>query len=96
MGQGGVSVRRPPRRGAPVVEAAAPQARAVLRQRRGVAVHVAFERHVLKPGYHLIGNHLKPGAFKLWVNCIQRAEPCRGRQRGARGLDVAARVAFER
>jgi hypothetical protein len=40
-----------------------------------VAVQVAFERHILKPGYHLIGNHLKPDAFKLWVKCIQLALP---------------------
>jgi hypothetical protein len=32
---------------------------------RHVAVQVEFERQTLKPGYYLIGNHLKPGAFKL-------------------------------
>jgi hypothetical protein len=37
----------------------------------------------------LIGNHLKPGAFKLWVNCIQRAEPYD--VRGAYGFEVSGR-----
>jgi hypothetical protein len=30
-----------------------------------VAAQVECERQTLKPGYHLIGNHLKPGVFKL-------------------------------
>jgi hypothetical protein len=38
---------------------------------RAVAAHVAFERHVLKPGFHLIGARVEttwvPGAFQLWV-----------------------------
>jgi hypothetical protein len=53
------------------------QARLVL-VARGVAVQVAFESKVLKPGNHLIGSGLKPGAFKLWVNWIQLALPHRG------------------
>jgi hypothetical protein len=37
-----------------------------------VAVQVAFESKVLKPGSHSIGSRLKPGAFKaLWVNWIR-------------------------
>jgi hypothetical protein len=40
-------------------------------------VQVAFESKVLKPGNHLIGARLKPGAFKLWVNWIQLALPHR-------------------
>ena len=42
---------------------------------RAVAVQVAFESRVLKPGNPLIGSRLKPGAFKLWVNWIQLALP---------------------
>jgi hypothetical protein len=34
----------------------------------GAAVQVEFERQTLKPGFHFIGQGLKPGAFKLWVN----------------------------
>jgi hypothetical protein len=35
----------------------------------------------LKPGYHLIGHHSKPGAFKPRVNCcIQVAAPHRVRE----------------
>jgi hypothetical protein len=63
---------------------------------RVVALQVAFERQTLKPGYHLIGNHLKPGAFKLWVNRIQRAEPHRVLFSRLRALlDVSVQVAFE-
>jgi hypothetical protein len=35
-----------------------------------------FERHILKPGYHLMGNHLKPGAFQLWAAMGQGESTC--------------------
>jgi hypothetical protein len=44
---------------------------------RLVAVQLAFESRFLKPGNHLIGSRLKPGAFKLWVNRSQLAPPHR-------------------
>jgi hypothetical protein len=44
---------------------------------RAVAVRVEFERHILKPVFHLIGAGLKPGAFQLWVRGSQRAPPRR-------------------
>jgi hypothetical protein len=45
----------------------------------------------------MIGNHLKPGGFKLWVNCcIQRAEPALPRMICSDSLAVALQVAFER
>jgi hypothetical protein len=38
---------------------------------RSVAAHVAFERHILKPVFHLIGARVEttwvPGAFQLWA-----------------------------
>jgi hypothetical protein len=44
-----------------------------------VAVHVAFERHILKPVFHSIGARVEttwvPGAFQLWVRGSQRAPP---------------------
>jgi hypothetical protein len=40
-----------------------------------VAAQHAFERHVLKPGLMFTGTGLKPVAFKLWVNRLQRAPP---------------------
>ena len=44
---------------------------------RDVAVQVAFERHILTPGFYLIGARLKPCAFQLWVRGSQRAPPHR-------------------
>jgi hypothetical protein len=42
----------------------------------GVAVQVESESKGLKPVFHFIGYQgLKPGAFKLWGNCIQRVQP---------------------
>jgi hypothetical protein len=49
---------------------------------RAVAAQVAFcESKGLKTSFSRDG--LKPGAFKLWVNCIQFVQPHRGR--GGRG-----------
>jgi hypothetical protein len=59
-----------------------------------VAVQVAFESKSLKPGNHLIGSRLKPGAFQLWVKLDSTctAPPRRG---GEAHLDVAVQVEFE-
>jgi hypothetical protein len=42
-----------------------------------VAPHIAFERHILKPVFHLIRARVEttwvPGAFQLWVRGSQRA-----------------------
>jgi hypothetical protein len=46
---------------------------------RGVAVQVEFERHILEPVFHFIGQGLKPGAFQLKVRGSQRAPPHRRR-----------------
>jgi hypothetical protein len=44
---------------------------------RDVAVQVEFEsKQTLKPVFHFIGSRVgSPGAFKLWVNCIQLVQP---------------------
>jgi hypothetical protein len=53
-------------------------------QIRGVAVQAAFESKGLKTGDHFIGRvkgqaqGLRPGGFKLRVNCVQRVQPRRG------------------
>jgi hypothetical protein len=46
----------------------------------GVAAQVdPFERHILKPGFHVLGARVEttwePGAFQLWVRGSQRAQP---------------------
>jgi hypothetical protein len=51
----------------------------------GVVAQVEFERHVLKPGLIFKGEGLKPVAFKLWVNRVQRAPPHHG-DGGSRSL----------
>jgi hypothetical protein len=57
---------------------------------RAVAAHVAFERHVLKPGFHLIGARVEttwvPGAFQLRA-AMGRRESTRA---GGGTVDVAA------
>jgi hypothetical protein len=62
---------------------------------RGVAVQVdPFESKGLKPFFHhFIGKWLKPGAFKLWVNWIQRVQgpPYLGDEVQALGLFIAPR-----
>jgi hypothetical protein len=50
---------------------------------RVVAVQVAFERRILTPGFLCKGKGLKPVAFKLWVNRVQRAPPRRVLVKGA-------------
>jgi hypothetical protein len=61
-----------------------------LERRRGgvhvhdVAVQVASERHILKPGLIFKGKGLKPVAFKLWVNRVQLAPPHHEREEPAR------------
>jgi hypothetical protein len=69
------------------------------RLRLSAAVQVAFERHILKPGFHFIGQGLKPGAFELWVNnCIQLAPPHlrKARQQRSEVLDAAVQVECEK
>jgi hypothetical protein len=56
--------------------------------RRDVVAQVGFERHILKPGLIFKGKGLKPGAFTLWVNRVQRAPPHR-----QQGLDAGQEVA---
>jgi hypothetical protein len=48
-----------------------------LKQRRGVAVQVAFVKSKgLKPFFHFTGSRVgSPGAFTLLVNCIQLVQP---------------------
>jgi hypothetical protein len=50
----------------------------------GVAVQVAFERHILKPGLMFKGTGLKSVSFKLWVKRVQRAPPHHGRRSRSR------------
>jgi hypothetical protein len=72
---------------------------------RVVAVQVEFERHILKPYFHLIGAGLKPSAFQLWGGGVNVTAPPRHRallvqsavrRRVAGRHDVAVQVAFER
>jgi hypothetical protein len=44
----------------------------------------------LKPGCHFIGSGLKPGAFKLWVNWIERVQPYLVVHEGAEAVAVHA------
>ena len=71
-----------------------------------VAVHVAFERHILKPGYHLIGNHLETRRSQAMAQLNSTRRPHLVRtaelevQRGGGAqvvhLDVAAQVECQR
>jgi hypothetical protein len=63
--------------------------RLVLRGGLGVAVQLAFERQILKPGLMFKGTGLKPGAFQLWLRGSRRVQPPPRRRRRAGAREPA-------
>jgi hypothetical protein len=61
-------------------------------------VQVEFEKANLETRFSLDeAQGLKPGAFKLWVNLIQLAQPHRALALlHLEGLDIAVQVEFEK
>jgi hypothetical protein len=59
--------------------------------RRVVAVQVAFERHTLKPVFHLIGSRVETRRLSAMVRWSQRAPPRRITRDDPKGGNFLAR-----